>query len=157
MRSAERSITIEAAYFVPTPDETQALVEAAGRGVDVVLIVPAKSDSGLALAVGRSHYGALVKAGVKIYEREGVVLHSKTVTIDGVWSAIGSSNFDHRSIVFNDEVDAIVIGSDVANGLEAMAAADRLRSRQVTLEPWRHRSIKERLKETLGKLVQNLL
>ncbi len=157
LRSAERSITIEAAYFVPTPDETQALVEAAGRGVDVVLIVPAKSDSGLALAVGRSHYGALVKAGVKIYEREGVVLHSKTVTIDGVWSAIGSSNFDHRSIVFNDEVDAIVIGSDVANGLEAMAAADRLRSRQVTLEPWRHRSIKERLKETLGKLVQNLL
>ena len=157
LRSAERSITIEAAYFVPTRDETQALVEAAGRGVDVVLIVPGKSDSGLALAVGRAHYGELVKAGVKIYEREGVVLHSKTVTVDGVWSVIGSSNFDHRSIVFNDEVDAIIIGSDTADGLEAMAAADRLRAREVTLQRWRHRSIGERLKETFGKLFQNLL
>jgi cardiolipin synthase len=157
LRSAERSITIEAAYFVPTPDETQALVDAAARGVDVVLIVPATSDSGLALAVGRSHYGQLLQAGVKIYERKGVVLHSKTVTVDGVWSVIGSSNFDHRSIVFNDEIDAIIIGSDTAEGLEAMAAADRVDARQVTMGRWRHRSIRERLKETFGKLVQNLL
>jgi len=157
LRSAERSITIEAAYFVPTPDETQALAEAAGRGVEVVLIEPAKSDSGLSLAVGRSHYGQLLKAGVKIFEREGVVLHSKTVTVDGVWSVIGSSNFDHRSIVFNDEVDAIIIGSDTAGGLEAMAATDRQRAEAITLQSWRHRSVKERLKETFGKIVQNLL
>jgi cardiolipin synthase len=157
LRSAERSITIEAAYFVPTPDETQALGEAAARGVDVVVIVPAKSDSGLSLAVGRSHYGRLLRAGVKIYERKDVVLHSKTVTVDGVWSVIGSSNFDHRSIVFNDEVDAIIIGSDTADGLEAIAASDRALSTQVNLEKWRHRSVKERLKETFGKLVQNVL
>jgi len=157
LRSAERRITIEAAYFVPTPDETHALADAAGRGVDVELIVPATSDSGLALAVGRSHFGQLLKAGVHIYEREGVILHSKAVTVDGVWSVIGSSNFDHRSIVFNDEVDAIVIGSDTADGLEAMAAADRRLARQVTLHRWHHRSIKERLKESFGKLVQNLL
>ena len=157
LRSAERSITIEAAYFVPTPDETQALVAAAARGVGVTLIVPAKSDSGMALAVGRSHYGELLKAGVKIFEREGVVLHSKTVSVDGVWSVIGSSNFDHRSIVFNDEVDAIVIGSETAEGLDAMAAADRQRARPVTLEQWHHRKFGERLKETFGKLVQNLL
>ena len=157
LRSAERGITIEAAYFVPTPDETQALVDAAARGVDVELIVPAKSDSGLALAVGRSHYGQLLAAGVKIYERKGVVLHSKTVTVDGVWSVIGSSNFDHRSIVFNDEIDAIIIGSDTADGLEAMAAADRAAARPVTMARWRRRSFGERLKETFGKLVQNLL
>ena len=131
--------------------------DAAARGVDVELIVPATSDSGLALAVGRSHYGQLLAAGVKIYERKGVVLHSKTVTVDGVWSVIGSSNFDHRSIVFNDEIDAIIIGSDTADGLEAMAAADRAAARPVTMARWRRRSFGERLKETFGKLVQNLL
>ncbi|MDP9055859.1 MAG: phospholipase D-like domain-containing protein [Pseudomonadota bacterium] len=157
LRSAERNITLEAAYFVPTHDETQALTEAAARGVDVVLIVPAKSDSGLSLAVGKSHYGELLKAGVKIYEREGVILHSKTVTVDGVWSVIGSSNFDHRSVVFNDEVDAIVVGSDTAEGLDAMAATDVARAKPASLQAWRHRSFKERVRETFGKLVQNLL
>ena len=121
------------------------------------LLLPGDSDSGLSLAVGRSHYGALLSAGVKISETQGLVLHSKTVTVDGVWSVIGSSNFDHRSIVFNDEVDAIIIGSDTADGLEAMAAADRQLARQVSLERWRHRPVGERLKETVGKLVQNLL
>jgi cardiolipin synthase len=157
LRSAEKTITIEAAYFVPTPDETTALADAAARGVAVVLVVPAKSDSGFAQAVGRSHYGQLLGAGVKIYEREGVVLHSKVVTIDGVWSVVGSSNFDHRSIVYNDEVDAIVIGSETADGLEAMAAADIARAKAMTLERWRHRSFGEKLKESWGKIVQNLL
>ncbi|MDE2301577.1 MAG: hypothetical protein KGK11_03355, partial [Sphingomonadales bacterium] len=157
LRAAERSITVEAAYFVPTRDETAALVAAAARGVDVALIVPSKTDSPVSQAVGRSHYGALLRAGVKIYERKGVILHSKTMTVDGVWSVVGSSNFDHRSIVYNDEVDAIVIGTSTAAGLEAMAAGDRARARVVTLADWRHRGFAERLKETFGKLVQNLL
>ena len=70
---------------------------------------------------------------------------------------IGSSNFDHRSVVFNDEVDAIVIGSDTAEGLDAMAASDRARAKPASLEAWRHRGFKERAKEFFGKIVQNLL
>jgi cardiolipin synthase len=65
------------------------------------------------------------EAGVKIFETHDLVLHSKTVVVDGVWSAVGSSNFDHRSVISNDEVDAVVLGAETANELEAMAQDDR--------------------------------
>ncbi|WP_404711866.1 phosphatidylserine/phosphatidylglycerophosphate/cardiolipin synthase family protein [Sphingomonas sp. MMS24-J13] len=157
LRSAEKSITADAAYFVPTKDEMHALTDAARRGVHVTLILPDKSNSTFSLAVGHAHYGALLRSGVKIYETRGVVLHSKTVTVDGVWSVIGSSNFDHRSIVFNDEVDAIVIGSRTADELEAMAAEDRQSATEISLDHWKHRSISERAKEAIGSIWQNLL
>ena len=89
---------------------------------------------------------------MNIYEMHGVVLHSKTVVVDGVWSVIGSSNFDHRSVVFNDEVDAIVIGSETADELDAMAAEDRRSASEISLQRGKHRSILERAKETFGKL-----
>ena len=157
LRSAEKSITADAAYFVPTKEELEALVDAAHRGVKVTLILPDKSDSGLTLAMGHAYYGKLLKAGVQIYELHGVVLHSKMVTIDGVWSVVGSSNFDHRSIVFNDEVDAIVVGSKPADELEAMAAEDREAATAISLQHWHHRSLVERAKETFAKLWTNLL
>jgi cardiolipin synthase len=157
LRASERSITVQAAYFVPTSDELQALVDAARRGVQVVLILPDKSDSSFSLAVGHSHYGRLLRAGVKIYETHGIVLHSKMVTVDGVWSVIGSSNFDHRSVVFNDEVDAIVIGSTTSDELEAMAAEDRRTATEVSLDHWKHRSMGERMKEGFASIWQNLL
>ncbi len=157
LRSAEKSITADAAYFVPTKDELEALIDAARRGVNVTLILPDKSDSSLSLAMGHACYGRLLRAGVHIFETHGVVLHSKTVTVDGVWSVVGSSNFDHRSVVFNDEVDAIVIGSKTADELEAMAAEDRQAATAVSLQHWRHRSVAERAKETFAKVWQNLL
>lgn len=157
LRSSEKSITADAAYFVPTSDELDGLIGAARRGVNVTLILPDKSDSGLSLAMGHASYGRLLRAGVHIYETHGVVLHSKTVTVDGVWSVIGSSNFDHRSVVFNDEVDAIVIGSQTAGELEAMAAEDRQNATAISLHSWRHRSAAERAKETFAKLWQNFL
>ena len=157
LRSAERRITAEAAYFVPTPDEVRALEDAARRGVEVVLILPAKSDSAITLAAGHSYYGELLRAGVKIYEMHGVILHSKLVTVDGVWSVIGSSNFDHRSIVFNDEVDAIVVGSETASELEAMTTDDRQRATEISLEHWEHRPIMERGREGFGWLLRGVL
>ena len=72
----------------------KSLIEAAGRGVDVKLILPSYSDSGIVFHAGRSNYSALLKAGVKIYERHGALLHSKTALIDGVWSSVGSTNLD---------------------------------------------------------------
>src|SRR5690349_18095548 len=94
-RNAEKSIWISAAYFVPTDQEEEDLITAARRGVDVRLLLPGDSDSGMAMAVAHSHYSALLEAGVKIYETQNLVLHSKTVVIDGVWTVIGSSNFDN--------------------------------------------------------------
>jgi cardiolipin synthase len=157
MRSAEKSITASAAYFVPTKDERRALMDASRRGVDVTLILPDKSDSGLSIAVAHSHYGKLLRAGVKIYETHGIVLHSKTVAVDGVWSMIGSSNFDHRSVVFNDEVDAVVIGSETADELDAIYAQDRATATQVDYQAWKHRPLGAKFKEMFASLLQNFL
>ena len=147
IRNAEKNVWLSAAYFVPTDQEQDDLIAAARRGIDVRLLLPSDSDSKMALAVGRSHYGALLEAGVKIYEVQNEVLHSKTASIDGVWTAVGSSNFDPRSVVFNDEVDAIVLGSDTANAFERMFQRDLAQAKPVSLEEWRRRPLEQRLLE----------
>jgi cardiolipin synthase len=157
IRSAEKSITASAAYFAPTRDEMRALKQAARRGVDVRLLLPDRSDSALSLAVGHSHYEDLMEAGVKIYETHNLVLHSKTVVVDGVWSVVGSSNFDHRSVIFNDEVDAVVLGGDTARGLQAMFDDDYQTATQVDPRTWRRRPVTARLRETYAKLWQKFL
>jgi cardiolipin synthase len=111
----------------------------------------------LSIAVAHSHYSDLLQAGVKIYETHNLVLHSKTVVIDGVWSAIGSSNFDHRSVIFNDEVDVVVLGSETANELEAMFADDQHGATAIDLKAWKNRALSQRVKEILAVAWQNLL
>jgi cardiolipin synthase len=100
---SERHIYLTNAYFVPDPQLLNALTDAARRGVDVRLLLPGRSDAGLAFHAGRSHYSALLRAGVKVHERRGTMLHAKTATIDGVWSTVGSTNLDWRSFLHNEE------------------------------------------------------
>lgn len=157
IRNAQQRVWLSAAYFVPTEDEKHDLIAAARRGVDVRLMLPGQSDSQLALAVGRSEYGDLLEAGVKIYELQGGMLHSKFATIDGVWTAIGSSNFDHRSILFNDEVDAVVLGRDTAQQLEALFQKDEATARPITLDAWDDRPLGERIREIYSRAVEALL
>jgi cardiolipin synthase len=157
IRSAEQRIWLTTAYFVPTFEEKHALIAAAERGVDVRLMLPAVSDASQAVAVAHSHYGDLLEAGVKIFEIEHVILHSKTVTIDGVWSAIGSSNFDHRSVLFNDEVEAIVLGRKTAHELEKVFEQDQTTAREITLEEWRQRPVTDRVTDFFQRTLQYLL
>jgi cardiolipin synthase A/B len=157
MRNAEKSIKITAAYFVPTPQEMEDLTGAARRGVDVRSILPDISDSSLSIAVAHSHYAELLKAGVKLYETHDLVLHSKTVVIDGVWSIIGSSNFDHRSVIFNNEVDAVVLGSDTADELESMFADDQKGAKAIDVKSWSERPLSQRMTETFAIALQKLL
>lgn len=157
IRAAEKNIWLSAAYFVPTSDEMHDLIAAAQRGVDVRLMVPAHSDEAMAQAVGRSQFGDLLAAGVKIFELEDGILHSKWATIDGVWSVVGSSNFDHRSILFNDEVDAVVLGSATAQQLEALFDRDEANARPVTLQSWADRPLGERIRELYSTAVESLL
>ena len=147
IRNAEKNVWLSTAYFVPTDQEEDDLIAAARRGVDVRLLLPSDSDSKMALAVGRSHYGYLLEAGAKIYEVQNEVLHSKSASVDGVWTAIGSSNFDPRSVVFNDEVDAIVLGSATATAFEGMFQKDMARAKQIDREEWRRRPLGQRLME----------
>jgi cardiolipin synthase len=107
--------------------------------------------------VQHSHYEDLLKAGVKIYERDDGILHSKTMVIDQVWSIVGSSNFDHRSVLFNDEVDAVVLGKETGGKLANDFTTDLQHARTVDPEQWRHRSALEHFREGFWKLWETLL
>jgi cardiolipin synthase A/B len=157
IRNAESTIWITGAYFVPTHQEKENLMAAARRGVDVRLLLPSRSDSSPALAVQHSHYEDLLRAGVKIYERDDGILHSKSMVIDQVWSIVGSSNFDHRSVLFNDEVDAVVLGKETGVKLAADFQADLQHAHAIDLQQWRHRSALEHLRESFWKLWETLL
>jgi cardiolipin synthase A/B len=153
IRNAEQRIWISAAYFVPTHEELEDLSEAAERGVDVRLLLPSRSDSTMALTAGRSHYSDLLEAGAKIYEAHDVILHAKAAVIDGVWSSIGSSNFDRRSVLFNDEVDVVILGRKTAALMEAMFDDDFAKADQIDLRTWEARPLGERLHELMVRLL----
>jgi cardiolipin synthase A/B len=155
--NAEKQIYITNAYFVPDPQLVDALLGAAGRGVDVRLILPSTTDSRSASHAAHSHYTKLLRGGVKIYERRAALLHAKTVVIDGVWSCVGSSNLDWRSAVDNDEVNAVIISREFAQKMLDTFARDREQSDQIDLEKWEHRPFRARFKEWLFHLFGRLL
>ena len=154
---AKLSIHLTTGFFVPTPQMDEALQDAARRGVDVAIVVPANSDSGAARAAGRSHYADLLEAGVKIYERQGVVLHAKTAVVDGLWSTVGSSNLDWRSTILNNEIDAVVLGHDFGTKMEAMFSEDVARSKQITPQAWAQRGLGERVSEIWARMLDKVL
>jgi cardiolipin synthase len=147
IRSAETSILLANAYFDPDPQLLEALLDAARRGVDVQLLLPSVSDSWLVLAAGRRHYGELLEAGVKIHERRGALLHSKTTVIDGVWSTVGSTNLDWRSFLHNDEINAVVLSASFGDRMKAAFLEDLKESTPVTLESWGRRPLIDRVEE----------
>ena len=150
--SAETSVHVTNAYFAPDPQLLASLSAAAARGVDVKLILPSQTDSWLVFHAGRGYYDQLLRGGVKIYERRGVVLHSKTALIDGVWSTVGSTNLDWRSFLHNDEVNAVVLGPDFGRQVQAMFDRDLAASDAVTLVQWQQRSLDLRFKEWFAKV-----
>ena len=155
--NAEKQVHITNAYFVPDPQLLKALIDAAGRGVDVRLILPGQSDSATVFHAGRSHYSELLKGGVKIYERHGALLHVKTAIVDGVWSCVGSSNLDWRSALDNDEINAVILGREFAQQMRAAFARDIAASDAIEPASWKRRSILLRLKEWTARLWGRLL
>jgi cardiolipin synthase A/B len=155
--NAERQVQLTIAYFVPDPQLMQSLIDTAGRGVEVTLILPSHSDSEVVFHAGRSHYSTLLKAGVRIYERRGAVLHAKTALIDGVWSCVGSTNLDWRSFLDNDEVNAVILGREFAQQMQTMFSKDLEASEAIDLERWERRSLILRFKEWGSRLWQRLL
>ena len=84
------------------------------------------------------------------------ILHSKTLVVDSVWSVTGSSNFDHRSVLFNDEVDAVIIGKSTGEQLEKIFQNDVQQAHVVDLASWRQRSLGERLRERFWLIWQKM-
>lgn len=154
---AQRSVHLTTGYFVPTPDLARALADAARRGVDVHVVVPGVSDSTAAVLAGRSHYAALLDAGVGLHERRDRVMHAKTAVIDGVWSAVGSSNLDWRSAVHNLELDAVVLDEGFGRQMEALFADDVAASRPIDPARWATRPLPRRLGEWGARLLGYML
>jgi cardiolipin synthase len=147
INSAKKSILISNPYFIPDNVMTEALVKAAKRGVRVAVLLPGEIDSQLTYTASRSHYGPLLLGGVEVFEYRASLMHAKTIVIDGVWSTIGSTNFDNRSFALNQEINLTVYDSGMAHRLEEIFQEDLKYSQKITYEQWRSRSIFERLGE----------
>jgi cardiolipin synthase len=144
---AQRNVDVTMAYFVPDDTLEKALMDATRRGVKVRIILPSYSDFSGVFYAGRAHYDELLESGVKLYELEDAFLHSKSIVVDGVWSSIGSTNFDWRSFVHNNEINVCVIGEDFAAQMSRMFEADLANSREITEATWKKRGFRERFKE----------
>ena len=149
---ARERILLTTGYFVPSRRNWQALADAAQRGVQVDLVLGAHSDISGTLHAARALYGRLLQAGVRIHELQDGLLHAKAATIDGVWTVIGSSNFDRRSYSFNNELDAVLLGRDMAEATENLLHRWMQRAEQVTLADWRRRPWRERAQEYSARL-----
>jgi cardiolipin synthase len=149
--SAETSVNITNAYFAPDPQLLAALEAAVRRGVEVTMILPSQTDSWLVFHAGRAYYEQLLRAGVKIFERHGVILHSKTALVDGVWATVGSTNLDWRSFLHNHELNVVILGTRFGSQLQAMFDQDLAASDAITIEAWERRALHLRLKEWFGR------
>jgi cardiolipin synthase len=118
----------------------QALLNAKKRGVDVrVLTVGGKTDVKTTWYAGRAYYEKLLEGGVRIYEYKPTMMHSKTIVVDGVWSAIGSLNFDNRSMSFNNESMIVTLDKDIGAKMDSVFLEDLKYSDEMNLETFRKR------------------
>jgi len=145
--AARHSIYLTNPYFIPDAAMRDALVRAAGRGVRVVVLVPGVIDYEFLLAAERRSFSHLLKAGVEIFEYQPALLHAKTLVIDGLWSTVGSANFDNRSFALNQELNLVMYDIEVAARLERDFAEDLRYSRKITYREWRKRGLWERFLE----------
>ena len=155
--NAEKQVYLTNAYFVPDPQLLKSLTDAARRGVDVRLILPSVSDSALVFHAGRAHYSELLAGGVKLYEHVGALMHAKTAVIDGVWSTVGSTNLDWRSFLDNDEVNAVILGHDFGQKMQAMFASDLEASQPIDKKKWDQRPLQFRFKEWMARVWERWL
>lgn len=141
IKAARREIIIQNPYMLPDDEALEALAEAVKRGVDVKVMVPSAeaTDSAIVQHASHHHFGTLLRDGVKIWEYEKTLLHQKVLIVDGVWSSVGSTNFDDRSFDINDEVNVAVMDPAIAAELRAAFFADLKYAKQRNLEEWRNR------------------
>lgn len=151
IQAARKSIHIQNAYFLPDGQIREALVRAARRGVDVKVMVPGTHmDIKPVRLASRKHYGDLLQGGVKIFEYQPAMIHSKSLVVDGIFSTIGSINLDMRSMSKNAEVSISFYDRGFSNTIEAMFQRDLVKSHEITYEAWKHRGLSTRFFETIS-------
>lgn len=156
--AAHKSLYITNSYFVPDDDFRRLLERVAKRGVDVrVLTVSARTDVKTTWYAGRYWYEDLLKAGIRIYEYQPTMIHSKTLVVDGLWSSVGSMNFDNRSLAFNNESNLIVLDRQFGGEMDSIFFDDLRHSSEIHLPEFQKRSVWERLLEIGAVTLSRLL
>jgi cardiolipin synthase len=156
--AAAKSIQLSAAYFVPDEVEIATLVAALKRGVKLQIIVPGPViDNKVVRRASRAAWGELLRAGAEIHEYQPTMFHVKVMVVDGLWTSVGSTNFDSRSFSTNDEANLNVMDPGFAAIQRKVFESDLTRSRRITLEEWQRRPWAEKLWEhSLGLLSSQL-
>ena len=143
---------------MPRPAFTDALVEAAERGVELRILVPGSHiDKEVVRTAGRAAYDDLLCAGIEIYEYCPTMLHAKTITVDGAWSSVGSVNFDNRSFQLHDEVTLCVQSERFAAELHDTFERDLESSERIDPDGWSDRSVSQRARERITKYARREL
>lgn len=151
---ARRSIFIANPYFVPDPAATDALVDAKRRGVDVRIMVSGRyNDNWLARHNSVRLYGNLLRAGIVILEFNRTMLHHKTMIVDGVWSTVGTTNFDNRSFAHNEESNLCVYDRGLAGRLTELFQQDLAACSRVEYERWQRRGALARAQEFVASFL----
>ena len=155
---AQKTLYITNAYFAPDANFIDLMTATARRGVDVrVLTAGARTDVNFVRYAGRAWYDRLLSAGVRIYEWQPTTLHAKTFVADGLWSSIGSMNFDNRSMALNDESSLMVLDRTVGDQMNRIFADDLLLADEITLDAFRRRSWVQRIAEWGASGVRRVL
>jgi cardiolipin synthase len=154
---AKISIDLTMGYFAPNDHIEVALIAAARRGVRVRLLLAGVSDFSGIVHAGRAHYSRLLAAGVQIFEMHKSLLHAKTLEIDGIWSTVGSANWDLLSFTNNDELNVVVIDQGFAAQMRAMFADDLTTATQISAVSWAKRPIRQRILERFWATWQRML
>jgi len=154
IKSARREILIQNPYLLPDSQAIEALEEAVRRGVDVRVMVPGTeaTDSAIVQHASHHHFGTLLKRGVKMYEYQHTLLHQKVIVVDGIWSSVGSTNFDERSFQLNDEVNIGLFDPTIAAQLRNAFIADLRQTHQRHYEEWQNRSLWHKFIDALAYL-----
>lgn len=155
---ARKTLYITNSYFVPDDDFRRLLARAVKRGVDVrVLTVSSKTDVKTTWYAGRHRYEQLLRDGVRLYEYQPTMLHSKTIVVDGAFSAVGSMNFDNRSLAFNNESQLIVIDSTFGRMMDSTYLDDLRYAKEIKLDEFQRRSAWEKILESGASALSRLL
>jgi cardiolipin synthase len=156
--TARKTLYITNSYFVPDDDFRRMLTDAAKRGVDVrVLTAGDMTDVKTTTWAARARYEELLKGGVRIYEYQPVMVHAKTFVVDGLWSSIGTLNFDNRSLALNNESNLVMLDATLGNAMTAMYLSDLEHAVEIKLETFAHRPFGEKVMEWGSNLLSRLL
>ncbi|MBA9002294.1 phospholipase D-like domain-containing protein [Thermomonospora cellulosilytica] len=148
LESARHRVRLATAYFAPDDYFTELLGEVARRGVEVDILLPGPhADKRVSLLAGRQHYDRLLADGVRIWEYQPTMMHAKILTMDGIVSLVGSTNFNRRSLDHDEEIMLAVIDRDLTATLDAHFEEDLKVSARIAPGRWRDRSAFHRAKE----------